>query len=95
MAELVKNPTITKEAQEEIRKVVLNKAKVDESDIDKMKYLKCVVKETLRQHAPLIVTRESSSSVQSKLQGNYIPPKTKVLINAWAIQRDPKSWEKA
>lgn len=94
MAELVKNPRIMKKVQDEVRKVVGNKTKVDESDIEAMEYLKSVVKETLRLHAPFMVTRESSSGVHSKLEGYDIPPKTKVLINAWAIQRDPKLWEK-
>ncbi|KAK1564649.1 hypothetical protein Q3G72_008059 [Acer saccharum] len=53
MAELVRHPNIMKKAQEEVRSVVKNKAKVDMNDIDEMKYLKCVIKETLRLHAPL------------------------------------------
>lgn len=93
MAELLKNPIKMKRVQEEVRGVVGEKRKVDESDIDEMKYLKCVVKETLRLHCPVMVTRKSWSSASSKLAGYDIPPKTKVLINAWAIQRDPKLWE--
>ncbi|KAF3436753.1 hypothetical protein FNV43_RR19504 [Rhamnella rubrinervis] len=94
MAELVKNPSKMKMVQEEVRRVVGNKREVDEADIDQMMYLKCIVKETLRLHAPVMVTRKSWSSVNSKLEGYDIPPKTKVLINAWAIQRDPKLWER-
>lgn len=94
MAELVKNPIKMEKAQEDVRRVVGEKRKVDEADIDQMVYLKCVVKETLRLHAPVLVTRKSSSDVSSKLQGYDIPAKTMVLINAWAIQRDPKLWER-
>ncbi|KAF3436754.1 hypothetical protein FNV43_RR19505 [Rhamnella rubrinervis] len=94
MAELVKNPSKMKRVQEEVRSIVGDKRKVDEADIDQMVYLKCVVQETLRLHAPVVVTRESSSSVSSKLQGYDIPAKTRVMINAWAIQRDPKLWER-
>ncbi|KAK8978141.1 hypothetical protein V6N11_062936 [Hibiscus sabdariffa] len=62
-------------------------------DISKMNYLKCVVKETLRLHpvAPLLVPRQTSASVE--LGEYYIPSNTTVLINAWAIQRDPEWWE--
>lgn len=92
MAELVKNPNIMKKVQEEIRRVVGNKSKIDEADIDQMEFLKCVIKETLRLHAPVMITRESI--VGTKLEGYDIPPKTRVLINAWAIQRDPRLWER-
>ncbi|KAF7838250.1 cytochrome P450 71A1-like [Senna tora] len=94
MAELMRNPTKMKKAQEEVRRVVGSKSKVDESDISEMKYLKCVVKEILRLHppAPLMAPRISKSSVQ--LNGYTIPAHTTVYINSWAIQRDPKLWER-
>ena len=92
MAELVKNPNLMKKAQEEVRRVVGNKSKIDEADIDQMEFLNCVIKETFRLHAPVMITREST--VGTKLDGYDIPPKTRVLINAWAIQRDPRLWER-
>lgn len=94
MAELLKKPSVMNKAQEEVRTVVGKKPKVDVSDINQMEYLKCVVKETLRLHpgAPLLLPRETASSVE--LGGYYIPANTTVLINAWAIQRDPNGWEK-
>ncbi|KAH7865335.1 hypothetical protein Vadar_005309 [Vaccinium darrowii] len=93
MAELMKNSTKMKKAQEEVRRVVGKKSKVDEHDIAQMEYLKCVVKETLRLHppAPFLVPRESSRS--AKLGGYDIPQKTRVFINVWAIQRDPNYWD--
>ncbi|MBA0749894.1 hypothetical protein Gogos_003770 [Gossypium gossypioides] len=82
-----------KKVQEEVRNVVGNKLRVDAEDVSKMKYLKCVLKETLRLHpaGSLLLPRQTSSSV--KLGGYDIPSDTTVLINAWAIQRDPKWWE--
>ncbi|KAL5817322.1 hypothetical protein ACOSQ3_025700 [Xanthoceras sorbifolium] len=74
--ELVKNP------------MVGDKSKIDENDVNQMEYLKCIVKEALRLHAPVMITRATTTS--TKLEGYDIPPKTIVLINAWAIQRDPK-----
>ncbi|XVF49792.1 hypothetical protein PTKIN_Ptkin04bG0044000 [Pterospermum kingtungense] len=94
MAELLKNPDIMKNVQEEVRNVVGKKAKVDVNDINQMEYLKCVIKETLRLHPvlPLLVPRQTTASV--KLGGYDIPSNTTVIINAWAIQRDPNWWEK-
>ncbi|KAF7838253.1 cytochrome P450 71A1-like [Senna tora] len=94
MAELLRNPTTMKKAQEEVRRVVDKKSKVEEKDVGEMKYLECVVKETLRLHppVPLLLPRKTSSGV--KLRGYNIPPKTNVYINAWAIQRDPEIWER-
>jgi cytochrome P450 len=94
MAELIKNSTIMKRAQEEVRRVVSKKSKIDENDINKMDYLKCIIKETLRLHppVPLLLPRETLTSV--KIGGYDIPPKTRVYTNTWAMQRDPKVWER-
>ena len=94
MSELVRNPIIMKKVQEEVRTVVGHKSKVEENDISQMQYLKCVVKETLRLHlpTPLLPPRVTMSNV--KLKGFDIPAKTMVYINAWAMQRDPKFWER-
>lgn len=94
MAELIKNPVTMKKAQEELRRVVGNKSKLEENDASQMSYLKCVVKETMRLHpaAPLLVPRETTSNV--KLRGYDVPHKTMVFVSAWAIQRDPEFWEK-
>ncbi|XVE68502.1 hypothetical protein DITRI_Ditri09bG0073000 [Diplodiscus trichospermus] len=93
MAELLKNPNVMKKVQEEVRNVVGKKSKVDVNDINQMKYLNCVIKETLRLHpaAPL-VPRATTANV--KLGGYDIPSNVTVFINAWAIHRDPNWWEK-
>ncbi|KAF7838243.1 cytochrome P450 71A1-like [Senna tora] len=95
LTELMKHPSIMKKAQEEVRKVVGNKSKVEESDINEMKYVKLVVKETLRLHppAPFLAPRETISD--TKLGGYDIPRKTVIFFNTWAIHRDPEVWERA
>ncbi|KAL5988512.1 hypothetical protein ACLOJK_036277 [Asimina triloba] len=95
MSELIKNPNAMEKAQAEVRRVVGRRSKVEEDEISQMVYLQAVIKEVhrLRPAVPLLVPHESTAS--TTLQGYHIPPKTKVLINAWAIGRDPKSWENA
>ncbi|KAF6164651.1 hypothetical protein GIB67_032879 [Kingdonia uniflora] len=93
MAELVRKPSSMKKAQEEVRRVVGLKSKVHEEDIDQMEYLKYVIKETLRLHAPVPMSLPRISYTSTNVNGYDIPPNTTVLINAWAIQRDPDVWE--
>lgn len=94
VAELVRNPRVMKKVQEEVRRVVGEKGKVEESDLNQMKYMKCVIKESFRLHppAPLLIPREATADV--KLGGYDIPAKTRVFVSAFAIQRDPKIWDK-
>nr|XP_043637675.1 cytochrome P450 Tp4149-like [Erigeron canadensis] len=93
ISELIKHPRVMKKLQEEVTKVAQGKPMIPEEDLDEMKYLKSVVKEALRLHAPLplLLAREARQAVN--LMGYDVPPKTQVVINAWAIARDPASWE--
>ncbi|KAK9119876.1 hypothetical protein Scep_017969 [Stephania cephalantha] len=95
MAELIKSPNAMKKVQGEVRGVVGEKMKVEEDDIQRMDYLKCVIKETLRLHAPVPTLLPREAITSATVNGYYIPAKTKVFINAWAIQRDPEVWERA
>ncbi|XP_015078498.1 premnaspirodiene oxygenase-like [Solanum pennellii] len=92
-AELMKNPHIMAKAQSEVRRVFKGKKKHDEEDFEELTYLKLVVKEALRLHlpAPLITPRECRE--QTDINGYIIPIKTRVLVNAWALARDPESWD--
>ncbi|WCJ36155.1 cytochrome P450 family 71 subfamily A polypeptide 22 [Euphorbia peplus] len=91
MAEIIKNPIVMRKAQEEVRRIVGSKSKVTEADVNQMVYLKSVMKETLRLHAPAMIFRETSASC--KLDGYDIPANTRVFINAFTIQRDPEIWK--
>ncbi|KAL5101205.1 hypothetical protein RYX36_005532 [Vicia faba] len=95
MSEMVKNPKVLEEAQAEVRRVFDKKGYVDETEIHELIYLNSVIKETLRLHpiVPMLLPRESRERCQ--INGYEIPAKTRVLVNAWAIGRDPKYWVEA
>ena len=93
MAEPFRHPRVLKKVQEEIRTAVGRKERVQSEDMSKLTYLRMVVKETLRLRIPaaLLVPRETLRKIQ--IAGYDIPAKTRVLVNAWAIARDPNVWK--
>ncbi|XP_059318700.1 salviol synthase-like [Lycium ferocissimum] len=95
MAEMMKNTSALEKAQEKVRRVFSEKGYVDESNFDELKYLRAVIKETLRLHppAPLLLPRVSRE--KCKLDGYEIPQNTQVIVNAWTIGRDPRYWDDA
>ncbi|XP_062193121.1 indole-2-monooxygenase-like [Phragmites australis] len=95
MAELMRNPQLMTKLQSEVRKnTPKGQEMVEEDNLAGMAYLRAVVKETLRLHppAPLLVPHLSMAACD--IDGYTIPSGTRVTINAWAISRDPESWEK-
>jgi 4-hydroxyphenylacetaldehyde oxime monooxygenase len=94
MTELVRNPRVLKKVQHEIRTAVGDKGRrMQQDDLPALKYLRMVVLETLRLHPafPLLVPRETMRQI--KVSGHDVPAKTRVLVNAWAMGRDPAYWD--
>ncbi|XP_077235593.1 labd-13Z-ene-9,15,16-triol synthase, chloroplastic-like [Tasmannia lanceolata] len=93
MAEIIGHPEVMKRVQEELLEVVGENNIVEESHLPKLGYLEAVVKEVQRLHpvAPFLVPARPSES--TSVGGYLIPKGTKVMVNVYAIHRDPSVWE--
>ncbi|KAK3019702.1 hypothetical protein RJ639_003936, partial [Escallonia herrerae] len=90
---LVNHPKVLEKARAELDSYVGQDRLVDEPDIPKLHYLQSIVNETLRLFPaiPLLVPHESSAN--STVGGFDVPRGTMLLVNAWAMHRDPTVWD--
>lgn len=93
ISELIRHPHKMEKLRREIAESVGAKGKIEESEIIGLPYLQAVVKETMRLHlaVPLLLPHKTEKHVT--VYGYEIPKDTQVLVNAWAIARDPAHWE--
>ncbi|CAN6557893.1 unnamed protein product [Malus baccata var. baccata] len=95
LSELLRHPQVMKKLQKELENVVGLNRMVEESDLEKLEYLDMVVKETLRLHLVLPLLLPHLSIEDCTVDGYHIPKNSRLIINAWAIGRDPSAWEDA
>ncbi|CAO2193149.1 unnamed protein product [Urochloa humidicola] len=96
MAELLRRPASMTAAVEELDRVVGRERWVAESDLPGLPYIDAVLKETMRLHpvGPLLIPHRAREDTE--VAGGYdVPAGARVLVNAWAVGRDPASWPDA
>ncbi|XP_073130165.1 flavonoid 3'-monooxygenase-like [Henckelia pumila] len=94
LAEMMNKPYIMIKAQQEIDSVVGKNSMVEESHIDKLPYLKAVIKEILRLHPVLPLMVPHCPSKPCIVGGYTVPKGARVFVNVWAIHRDASLWER-
>lgn len=93
IAELLRNPKVLAQAQQELDSVIGPDRLVTELDLPQLPYIEAIVKETFRLHpsTPLSLPRMASESCE--INNYFIPEGSTLLVNVWAIARDPKIWD--
>ncbi|KAJ1268430.1 hypothetical protein BS78_07G134400 [Paspalum vaginatum] len=93
MSLLLNHPEVIKKAQEEMDATIGNSRLLDADDVPRLGYLQGIINETLRLYpvVPLLVPHESTADCT--VGGHHIRSRTLLLVNVYAIQRDPAIWE--
>ncbi|KAL3517049.1 hypothetical protein ACH5RR_023951 [Cinchona calisaya] len=91
MTELLRNPGKREKAKAEIQEVIGQSKDVQESDISKLPYLQALVKETFRLHpVATLLARQPEDDIE--INKYTVPKNSQILVNIWAICRDPGFW---
>ncbi|XP_021848339.1 cytochrome P450 76AD1-like [Spinacia oleracea] len=94
MTELVRNPRIMGRVQHEIEQALEKDcSSIQEAYILKLPYLQAIIKETLRLHPPTVFLLPRKANIEVELHGFTVPKNAQILVNLWAVGRDPKVWE--
>lgn len=91
---LLNNPKTLVKAREEIEMEVGQSRLIEESDLGKLPYLHCIINETFRMCPPAALLVPHESSEDCTVAGFHNPRGTMLLTNLWAMQNDPRLWEK-
>ncbi|CAL4933558.1 unnamed protein product [Urochloa decumbens] len=91
MVEMMRCPGDLRLLQQELADVIGLDRNVDDSDLDNLPFLKCVVKETLRLHPPIPLLLHETAEDCVLGGGRYsVPRGSRVMVNVWALGRDPR-----
>uniref|UniRef100_A0A2N9HZZ9 Uncharacterized protein n=1 Tax=Fagus sylvatica TaxID=28930 RepID=A0A2N9HZZ9_FAGSY len=95
MSNLLNHSQVLKKARVELDNQIGQEKLIDEQDVSKLHYLQNIISETLRLYpaAPLLLPHMASDDCT--IGGYDVPRETMLLVNAWAIHRDPKVWDDA
>ncbi|XP_042498788.1 geraniol 8-hydroxylase-like [Macadamia integrifolia] len=92
MAELLHNPTALSVAERELSETIGGGRSIKESDLRSLPYMKAALKESMRLHPTVPFLLPHRALMDVDLYDFHIPKHTQLLINAYAIARDPAYW---
>ncbi|XAR61936.1 Isoflavone 2'-hydroxylase [Bertholletia excelsa] len=92
MSLLLTNADALRKLRAEIEDHVGHFRLIADSDLPTLPYLHCVVSETLRLYPPAPLLLPHYSTDDCTIAGYEVPRGTTLLVNAWAMHRDPNVW---
>ncbi|CAI0451643.1 unnamed protein product [Linum tenue] len=95
MTLLLDHPRVMQKLKAEIDSNIGHEQLLNERDTAKLPYLKCVINETLRLYPPAPLLLPHRSSENCTVEGYQVPKDTTLMVNVWAMHRDPKLWDEA
>ncbi|KAL8262720.1 hypothetical protein R6Q59_024069 [Mikania micrantha] len=95
ISELLRCPRAMEKLQAELTQSLKGKERINEEDVQNLTYLNLVIRETLRLHPPLPLVMPRECRQPMNLAGYDVANKTRLIINAYAINRDPVYWKDA
>ncbi|KAJ0857754.1 Germacrene A hydroxylase [Helianthus annuus] len=95
ISELIRCPRAMEKVQAELRQALNGKERIKEEEIQDLPYLNLVIRETLRLHPPLPLVMPRECRQAMNLAGYDVANKTKLIVNVFAINRDPEYWKDA
>ncbi|KAI4322896.1 hypothetical protein L6164_022547 [Bauhinia variegata] len=92
LANLLNHPEAMNKVKAEIDSHVGQERLLEESDIPKLTYLQNIILETLRLYPAGALGVPHVSSKDCTVSGYHVPKGTMLMVNLWALHRDPKNW---
>ncbi|KAH6818201.1 hypothetical protein C2S51_001804 [Perilla frutescens var. frutescens] len=93
MIELLATPNAMAKLKEELSAAVIFDGQDSIPDLEKLPYLEACIKETLRLHPPAPLMLGHRAYAACRVMNHTVPKNAQVLVNVWAIGRDPAVWE--
>ncbi|XP_051136628.1 flavonoid 3'-monooxygenase-like [Andrographis paniculata] len=92
VAELIRHPKILAQAQGELDAIVGRDRVVTEHDLGNLPFCQAIIKETFRLHPPTPLSLPRIADESCEVNGFLIPKGSTLLVNVWAIGRNPDLW---
>ncbi|KAK9153790.1 hypothetical protein Sjap_001270 [Stephania japonica] len=92
MALMLNHPRTLAKARAEIDSQIGTDRLLQESDLPDLTYLNSIINETLRLFPPTAIIVPHEASSDCTVGGFKVPHGTMLLVNAWAVHRNPNNW---